>query len=158
MLRVAADAVGMRGIVSTTAAKVLGVALTLAALAWGLSLGSGDACADGVASGDASCTDVLTVRGSTWTAWPLTSDLDRDLVGQPRTGVPRECQDNDSAARTCGSPEEPEQATLRRIQGIPGSQALAREGYPLDVIYVPGDPLTRFRSLPRRVQSLIQHQ
>lgn len=159
MLRVATDAVGMRGIFSTTAAKVLGVALTLAGLAWGLSLSHGDACADGaVTSDDASCTDLLTVRGSTWTAWPLTSDLDRDLVGQPRTGVPRECQDHDSAARTCGSPEEPEQATLRRIQGIPGSQALAREGYPLDVIYVPGDPLTRFRSLPENVQRLIQHQ
>ena len=115
------DAGGMGGIFSTTAAKVLGVALTLAALVWGLSLSPGDACADGaVTSGDASCTDVLTVRGSTWTAWPLTGDLDRDLVGSPRTGVQRECQDHDSAGRTCSNPEEPEQATLRRSRG-PGT-------------------------------------
>ncbi|GAA2153816.1 hypothetical protein GCM10009844_38810 [Nocardioides koreensis] len=128
------------------------------ALVWGSQLGPGDRCAEGAAvTGHASCADVLTVGGRPWTSWTLADDLDRDLVGQPRTGVQRECEDHDSAGRTCGSPEEPGPATLRRIQGIPGSQALAREGYPRDVIYVPGDPLTSFRSLPRRVQRLIEH-
>ena len=150
----------MRRIFSTTPAKVLGVTLTLVALVWGSSIGpGGDQCADGaVAPGHVSCADVLTVQGRTWTSRPLSSDLDRNLVGRPRTGVQRECEDHESVGRTCGSSEDPEQATLRRIQGIPGSQALAREGYPLDVIYVPGDPLTPFRSLPRRVQRLIQHR
>ena len=148
----------MGGIFSTTAARVLGVALTLAALAWGLSLGPGDACADeAVTSGHASCTDVLTVQGRTWTAWPLASDLDRDLVGQPRTGAQRACEHHDTIGRTCGGTEEPEQATLRRIKGIPGSQALAREGYPLDVIYVPGDPLTRV-PVPTRERDIMPYK
>jgi len=138
-----------------SALKVLGVAATLVALAGGCASTQEAGCADAAGtSGESICVDSLTVRGSTWTSWPLASRLDRDLVGPPLTGSQQGCQD---PVGVCADRSGPERATLRRIDGIPGSQALARVGYPRDVIYVPGDVELTFEELPESVQRLVRH-
>ncbi|MCW2791061.1 MAG: hypothetical protein JWO76_159 [Nocardioides sp.] len=127
----------------------------LIGFSWGCS--SADS-RDGTGAGTApapACVEALTVRGESWTAWPLSRKLTRDLVGSPVLGSQVACEDVSPPSAESPSVSE---VTLRRIRAVPARSALFREdaGYE-DVIYVPGTAETTFENLPPKVRRLIKH-
>jgi hypothetical protein len=128
----------------------------LIGFSWGCSsAGSRDGTGAGTTPAATACVDALTVNGESWTAWPLSRKLKRDLVGSPVLGSQVPCEDVSPSSAESPSASE---VTLRRIQAVPARSALFREdvGYE-DVIYVPGTTETTFEDLPRKVRRLIKH-
>lgn len=102
--------------------------------------------------GFASCTDVLYVKGQIFDSWFLRHKLKRGLVGSPATAIQKDCAD------TGGTPLPDREVPVRRVAGIPLSQAFYRPSVGhWNIIYVAGDPTTPWQQLPPKVRSLVKH-
>jgi len=77
--------------------------------------------------------------------------MSRDLIGPPIHAVLQQCDD------TQGDPEQ--SVVLRRIKGIPPSQALFSPGFAQEkTIYVPNGVNATIKDLPPKVRELILHR
>ncbi|WP_284536933.1 hypothetical protein [Nocardioides sp. T2.26MG-1] len=78
----------------------------------------------------------------------LSGPFKRDTKGKPIAGRELGCDD--------GGDTDELRVSLRRIDGIPGRQALVRENYPSKFsVYVRGDVDTRVQDLSDPVRELI---
>ena len=82
----------------------------------------------------------------------LKHELEHGQVGRPATAVEKDCADSG------GTPSPDREVRVRRIAGIPISQAFYRPspGH-RNVIYAPGDGTTSWQLLPGKVRSLVKH-
>src|SRR6478672_8889885 len=102
------------------------------------------------ASGSASCADFLHRKGQVFGTWFLKRN-DIRLVGHRYIAVFKDCAD------TGGTPRPDQQMFVRRIAGVPLSQAFYRaDDLHWNTIYVAGIiPAEHWRQLPPKVRSLV---
>jgi hypothetical protein len=106
------------------------------------------------------CADIVTVDGETWTALPLAANVSGRLVGAPIDAQRPQCSIEVAVrdGETQSSPTDaPDDVALRRIRGVPATQALVDPDHAPEVVYVPGREVTATAELPAAVRELVRH-
>ena len=108
--------------------------------------------AEPTTTGSASCADLLHRKGQVFDTWFLRRNEIR-LVGHRYIAVAKDCADMG------GTPSPDREVFVRRIAGVPLSQAFYRADDPRrNTIYVTGKvAAAQWRQLPPKVRSLVKH-
>jgi hypothetical protein len=132
--------------------KCLAIALTALGFLCGLTSCGKPHDAEPATTGSAACADLLHRKGQVFDTWFLRSNEIR-LGGRRYIAVAKDCAD------TGGTPSPDEEVFVRRIAGVPLSQAFYRtDGLHRNTIYVAGEvAAAQWRQLPPKVRSLVKH-
>lgn len=132
--------------------KRLAMAVTALGFLCGLTSCGNPDDAEPATTGSASCADLLHRKGQVYDTWFLRRNGIR-LVGHRYIAVTKDCAD------TGGTPSPDQEVFVRRIAGVPLSQAFYRaDDHHRNTIYVAGDvAATQWRQLPPKVRSLVKH-